>query len=187
MLEKKVFTEAPLVWIDLEMTGLDATKDVIIEIAVVLTDSQLSEIARGPHLVVSQPQHVLDNMNEVCTTMHTKSGLTTDVINSTTTLQSAQEQVVTFLKEYCQPGQSPLCGNSVWQDKIFLAAYMPDVSNFLHYRIIDVSTIKQLVQRWYPENEAKKFQKKEVHRALDDIYESIDELKWYRQHFFVAK
>lgn len=186
-MEKKIFTEAPLVWIDLEMTGLDIARDVILEIAVVLTDSQLSEIARGPNLVISHPQHVLDDMDETCTAMHTKSGLTTDVINSTVSLKSAQEQVIKFLKEHCRSGQSPLCGNSVWQDKIFLTRYMPNIINFLHYRIIDVSTIKQLVQCWYPASEYKKFQKKEGHRALDDIYESIDELRWYRQHFFVSK
>ena len=185
--EKKVFTDAPLVWIDLEMTGLDASKDVILEIAVILTDSNLNEIAQGPNLVVTQPQHALDGMNEICTQMHTKSNLVADVINATTTVQSAQEQVVAFLKQHCKPGESPLCGNSVWQDKIFLARYMPDVMDFLHYRIIDVSTIKQLVQRWYPDSEHKKYAKKEAHRALGDIYESIEELKWYREHFFVAR
>ena len=187
MKEKKVFVEAPLVWIDLEMTGLDINKEVILEIALILTDAQLNEIARGPELVISQPSEILERMDPWCVNTHTASGLVDKVKQSSTSVQEAEDQVLAFLKQHCIAGQSPLCGNSIGQDKLFLSKFMPRIMDFLHYRIIDVSTIKELVQRWYPNNEHKKFAKGNTHRALDDIVESIEELRWYRRYFFVKE
>ena len=187
MVEKKVFIDSPLVWIDLEMTGLSPQEDVILEISVILTDSKLVEIARGPNLIISKPKERLDSMNEWCTRLHGSSGLTAQVLESTLSLADAEQQVMDFLKQHCRPGESPLCGNSVWQDKMFMVKHMPAIVDFLHYRIIDVSTIKQLVQRWYQSDDKNVFKKKETHRALDDIEESIEELKWYKKGFFIEQ
>lgn len=183
---KQVFVDAPLVWIDAEMTGLDINHDKLLEVAVVLTDSNLEIIAEGPNLVIWESKETLDKMNDVVMQMHTSSGLYNKVLDSTVTLSEAQAEIKKFLKRYCVKGESPLCGNSVWQDKIFLNKYMPEVMDFLHYRIIDVSTLKELIRRWYPDSDKKKMEKNNNHRALDDIYESIEELRWYRKHFFIA-
>jgi oligoribonuclease len=175
-----------LVWIDLEMTGLNPQIDRIIEIATIVTDNELNVIAEGPVLAIHQPDLLLDQMNEWCTKVHGESGLTARVKASTVTEAMAEEQTLAFLSRYLQPNMSPICGNSVWQDRRFLNAYMQKLNAFFHYRMIDVSTIKELARRWRPELYAS-FTKETSHRALDDIRESIDELKFYREHFLVSK
>ncbi len=174
-----------LFWVDLEMTGLDPQKDTILEIASLVTDNNLNVVAVGPHYVIHQSDEVLANMNDWCKDHHAKTGLTEESRKSTVTMQQAQEETLQFLKEHCVPRHSLLCGNSVWMDKLFLKEYMPLVTDFLHYRIVDVSSIKQLVALWYPNSPHLDFKKKETHRALADIQESIDELKQYRKYFFV--
>ncbi|KAI8646181.1 ribonuclease H-like domain-containing protein [Parasitella parasitica] len=176
----------PLVWIDCEMTGLDLKKDRIIEIAVLITDGDLNIVGKGPELVIHQPKHVMDNMNEWCLQHHGNSGLTQQVLDSKITIQEAEKQVYEFLKEHVPRGIAPLAGNSVHEDKKFLLKEMPSVADHLHYRIVDVSTIKELCKRWYPED-ASGVVKKLTHRAMDDIIESIEELKYYRKHVFKAK
>ena len=173
---------APLVWIDMEMSGLDPATCVILEIAVLVTDSELELVAEGPDLVVHQPDVVLDAMDEWNTSHHGKSGLTARVKASALTASEAEEQVLAFLEEHCKEGTSPLCGNSVHMDRAFLAAYMPRLHAFLHYRNVDVSTVKELVKRWYPSLELPR--KKEAHRAMSDIMESVDELRFYRSKVF---
>jgi len=173
---------APLVWIDLETSGLHLETCQILEAAVLITDADLRELAEGPHLVVHQPDEVLDAMDEWCTNQHGGSGLTAAVKASKLSLAKAEDHLLAFLKEHCVSGASPLCGNSVHFDRRFLAKYMPRAEAYLHYRIIDVSTIKELVRRWYPETPLP--QKPETHRAMDDIRASIDELRYYREQVF---
>lgn len=173
-----------LVWMDMEMTGLSPEHDVILEIATIITNGSLDIIAQGPHLVIAQPEDKLKSMNSVVYTMHTTSGLIDRVRASKVTLLDAQQQTLEFIKRYCPLQQSPLCGNSIYQDRAFLRCFMPDVNNFLHYRIIDVSSIKELLKRWYPNDQLSFFEKKKTHRALDDIYESIEELRHYKKYFF---
>ena len=177
--------EQNLVWIDLEMTGLCPEKDHILEIASIVTDNQLNILAQGPSLVIHQPQQALLEMNDWVSKQHTRTGLVDAVQKSTITLEQAEQETLDFLGKYCQPGDSPLCGNSVWQDRAFIRLSMPRLNNFLHYRIIDVTSIKELVKRWYPNNPHAEFKKQDSHRALDDIKESVAELAHYRQHFFV--
>ena len=174
-----------LVWIDLEMTGLDPTLDRIIEIATIITDNNLTIVAQGPSLVIQCEEALLNSMSCEVSALHKKSGLIEKVKESKITLAQAQQQTVDFLKKECNVGVSPLCGNSIWCDRAFLSRYMPEIPKLLHYRIIDVSSIKELVQRWYPDNSHARFEKKETHRALDDIKESIEELKQYRKYFFI--
>jgi len=169
-------------WIDLEMTGLDASRDQILEIATLVTDADLKVIAHGPNLVLHQPGAVLENMIDLVRELHTRSGLLDLVHVSQISLAQAEAQVVDFFKEYAAPFTMPLCGSSIWQDKFFLINHMPSLVNFFHYRLIDVSSIKELVCRWYG---APEFVKKKNHRALDDILESVAELKFYRQNYFV--
>ena len=176
---------APLVWIDLEMSGLDPEQHHILEAAVVITDGELNIIAQGPNLIVHQEQSVLDAMDEWCTTHHGDSGLSAAVQASELTLAAAEEQLLAFIAEHCPAGTAPLCGNSIGQDKRFLVRYMPKLDAYLHYRIIDVSSIKELARRWYPSLSAPP--KKETHRALDDILESIEELRFYRSSIFRAQ
>lgn len=173
-----------LVWIDLEMTGLDPEADVILEIATIITDSQLNTIAEGPHIVIHQPDSALDAMGQWCTEQHGKSGLTEAVRASNINTQTAEHQTFDFIKTYCIEGTALLAGSSVWQDRAFLRTYMPSIVNFLHYKLIDVSSIKELVLRWYPDNPEAVIEKKETHRALDDIYESIEALRFLRKNFF---
>ena len=173
---------APLVWVDLEMSGLDPKQHHILEAAVVITDGELEVIAEGPNLIIHQEQDVLDAMDEWCTTHHAQSGLTAAVQSSQISLAQAETQLHAFIAQHCPSGASPLCGNSIGQDRRFLVEYMPTLEAPLHYRIVDVSSIKELARRWYPDVSAPS--KKESHRALDDILESIEELRFYRKHLF---
>ncbi len=175
--------QTSLVWIDLEMTGLDAMRDVILEIASVITDAQLNVIAEGPSLVVHHAQPILDHMNTVVRAMHTSSGLLDRVGNSDISVQDAEMEIVDFIRAHTNGARILLAGNSIWNDRTFLQRYMPRILELLHYRMVDVSTVKELVLNWYPD--VVEFQKKKNHRALDDIYESIAELSYYRQHYFV--
>jgi len=172
-----------LIWIDLEMSGLDPETCQILEIASIVTNADLEVVAEGPDLVVHQPDAVLEAMDAWCQRHHGESGLTAAVRASTTSLEEAERQTLAFLRQYAEPGTSPLCGNSVWQDRRFLTRYMQELDAFLHYRLIDVSTIKELARRWYPDVKAPP--KAQQHRALDDIRESIAELKFYRERFFL--
>lgn len=167
---------------DLEMTGLDPDRHTIIEIACIITDSNLVEIAQGPTIAIRQPESILLAMDEWNTTHHRASGLWERVLQSPYGLQQAEEQLLQFLQQHVGPRTSPLCGNSIGQDRRFLYRYMPTLSEYLHYRNIDVSTIKELVSRWYPQ--LSPFEKQNSHRALDDIRESIEELRWYRSAIF---
>lgn len=171
-----------LIWIDLEMTGLDPDTDTILEIATIVTDGQLNQIAEGPVIAVHHSDDVLDNMNEWCIKTHGETGLTKRVRQSTVSMAEAEQMTLSFLKDYIEPGISPMCGNSIGQDRRFLNRYMSDLHNFFHYRNIDVSTLKELARRWKPEI-MDGFKKKGTHLALEDIRESIDELRYYRQFF----
>ena len=171
-----------LVWIDLEMTGLDPGRDVIIEAAVLITDAELNIVADGPDFAIRRSEAELSVMNDWNRRTHHGSGLIKRVKASDVTIEQAEAEILEFVREWTVEGESPLCGNSVHQDKRFLYREMPRLVDWLHYRIVDVSTVKELAQRWYPDLE--KFAKQERHRALDDIRESIDELRWYRQQIF---
>lgn len=175
-------TDKPLVWIDLEMSGLDPDEDVILEIATIVTDGDLELVAEGPNLVVHQPDSVLEAMDEWNTRHHGESGLTERVRNSEIGTREAERRTLEFLEEHVEPDSAPLCGNSVYQDRRFLYRYMPDLEEFLHYRNVDVSSIKELVDRWY--DDAEPPEKETRHRALDDIRESIQELRFYRDRVF---
>ena len=175
-----------LVWIDLEMTGLDPVKDKVLEIATIVTTNELEIIAEGPVIVIGQSDETLEAMDDWCTKVHGRSGLLQKVVDSNITEVQAQEQTLDFLHKYCQPGKSPLCGNSVWMDRFFFLHHMPELYKFLNYRTLDVSTIKELARRWSPGNPALDHKKKNNHRALDDIRESIEELKHYKECFFIV-
>jgi oligoribonuclease len=172
-----------LIWIDLEMTGLDTQNDVIIEIATIVTDVQLNTLAEGPVLAIHQPDEVLAAMDEWNQRTHGNSGLIERVKQSTITERMAEEQTIAFLREYVPAKASPMCGNSICQDRRFLARCMPELEAFFHYRNLDVSTLKELAKRWNPDI-IKGLQKKGAHLALDDIRESIEELRYYRQQLF---
>lgn len=173
----------PLVWIDMEMSGLDPQSCHILEIATLVTNQELEVVAEGPDIVVHQPDAVLDAMDTWCTEHHGASGLTQSVRDSTISVAEAEAQTLAFLQEHTRKGASPLCGNSVWQDRRFIINYMADLDAFLHYRLVDVSSLKELSRRWYPQ--LKPPPKKESHRALDDIRESIEELRFYRTSMFI--
>lgn len=175
-----------LVWIDMEMSGLDAERERVLEIAVLLTDSELCVVAEGPDLVVHQPESVLAAMDEWNTTHHGASGLTEAVRASPVSENEAEARVLAFLTQHCAPRTAPLAGNSVWNDRLFLRKYLPRVEAFLHYRIVDVSSLKELVRRWQPEVYGRLPAKKDAHRALDDIKESIAELAYYRREAWRA-
>lgn len=172
-----------LVWIDLEMTGLDPDNDYIIEIATIVTDADLHIIAEGPTMAIHQPDSVLDRMDEWCTNQHGKSGLTQRVKDSTINEREAEQRTIEFLLEHVDKGASPICGNSIGQDRRFLYRHMPELETFFHYRNLDVSTIKEIARRWRPEV-LDGVQKKGSHLALDDIRDSIEELRHYREVFF---
>jgi oligoribonuclease len=175
-----------LVWMDLEMTGLDPTSDVIVEIATVVTDDELAVVAEGPDLVIHQPDDVLAKMDPVVNEMHTRSGLLEAIRTSDISLADAGAATLAFIRTHApEPRSVPLCGNSIGTDRRFLAAYLPEIEDYLHYRSIDVSGVKELVRRWYPKLAQARPQKVGLHRALDDIRESIEELRYYRLRVFV--
>lgn len=169
-----------LIWIDLEMTGLDPLEDRIIEIATIVTDKNLNTLEEGPTLVIHQSNEKLDAMDEWCTTQHGKSGLTDRVRNSSISEATAEAITIAFLEKYVPAGKSPMCGNSICQDRRFLARWMPQLEEFFHYRNLDVSTLKELVKRWAPEV-GEGFVKESTHLAMDDIKDSVAELKYYRK------
>jgi oligoribonuclease len=177
---------ANLLWVDLEMTGLEPATCAIVEIATIITDQELNVLGEGPNLVIRPPEGALAGMVPFVRELHQKSGLYERMVASPITLDDAKRETLAFVERHVVKGATPLCGNSVWKDRSFLDKYMPEVTSLLHYRMIDVSGIKELVRRWYgPAFQAPK--KKEVHRALDDIRESIEELKWYRAKVFVPQ
>lgn len=169
----------------MEMSGLDPERCRILEIATVITDCDLEVLAQSPSMIVHQEDAVLEAMDEWCTQHHGRSGLTQAVRDSTLKEAEAMEQTLELIAAHCPKGGSPLCGNSVGQDRRFIARWMPPLDEYLHYRIIDVSSIKELSRRWYPQ--LPPFEKKERHRALDDILESIAELRYYRERLFVTE
>ena len=174
-----------LIWVDMEMTGLNPDTDCIIEVALVITDSQLNTLAEGPVLVVHQSDAILDGMDKWNKSTHAKSGLIDKIKASQLTEVDVEAQMIAFLKQHVPSGASPMCGNSICQDRRFMARSMPQLEAYFHYRNLDVSTLKELVKRWKPDI-ASGFSKDSKHEALSDIYDSINELKYYRQHFIVA-
>jgi oligoribonuclease len=171
---------------DLEMTGLDHTSDVIVEIATLATDDELNIVAAGPELVIHQPEAALANMDPVVVKMHTSSGLLDAIAASTTTLEEAGAATLEFIKAHAPKARTvPLCGNTIGTDRRFLAAYLPEIEEYLHYRSVDVTTIKELARRWYPEALGDLPRKATSHRALDDIKESIEELRYWRSRVFL--
>ena len=171
-----------LLWVDMEMSGLNPDTDKVLEVAIVVTDTQLNTVAEAPVFVVHQPASVLDAMDSWNKATHAKSGLVERVKASTLNESEVENRMVEFLQQYVPAGVSPMCGNSVHQDRRFMVRYLPKLEAFFHYRNLDVSTLKELVKRWKPEL-AGGFAKHGKHEALADIYESIDELKYYREHF----
>jgi oligoribonuclease len=176
-----------IVWMDMEMSGLDPQADRILEIAVLVTDGELEVVAEGPNLVVHQPDEVLGAMDEWNTKHHGESGLIERVRESTVDEAQASAAVLEFLAKHTEKRKAPLAGNSIHQDRRFLARYLPEVEAWLHYRNVDVSTIKELAQRWYPEQYAARPSKRGNHRAMDDLMESIDELRYYRKAVFLPR
>lgn len=171
-----------LVWIDLEMTGLDPERHAICEIATIITDSDLDVVAEGPNLVVHLDEETMANMDPWCVEHHGASGLTERIENSDITNDQAEKKTLDFVSKYVQPKKGILCGNSIWQDRRFLERYMPNLEAYLHYRMVDVSSIKECVKRFFDYEPPPK---SNSHRALDDIYESIEELRHYREKIFV--
>ena len=174
-----------LIWMDLEMTGLDPQVHVIVEIATLVTDDDLNIIEEGPDLVIFQPAEALAHMDDFVTNMHTVSGLLPAITSSTISHDQAMQETLEFIKKHSpEPGKIPLAGNSIGTDRRFLAKYMPDIENWLHYRCVDVSSVKELVKRWYPGLEHARPGKVGTHRAMDDVRESVAELRFYREKAF---
>ena len=178
--------ENNLIWIDLEMTGLDTQHDQIIEIATVVTDSNLAILAQGPVIAIHQPDEIMAAMDAWNTSHHGESGLTSRVKQSTSSTRDAEQETLAFLRQYVVPGKSPMCGNSICQDRRFMARLMPELEGYFHYRNLDVSTLKELARLWRPDL-VSGFVKRGAHLALDDILESIDELKYYRECLIQAE
>jgi oligoribonuclease len=176
--------ENRLAWIDLEMTGLNPEADVILEIATLLTDSDLNILAEGPVFALQASEEALAGMDDWNQRQHKKSGLLDRVRASTETMETAQAKTLEFFAAHLAPGKVPLCGNSVWQDRRFLVRHMPALDGFFHYRILDVSTVKEIAKRWYPDVPA--FKKSEKHLALEDIRESVEEMRYYREKIFAT-
>lgn len=173
-----------LIWIDLEMTGLNPDQDTIIEIATLITDSHLNIVAEGPVLAIHHGEEILAGMDDWNKQQHGQSGLIQRVRNSTMTLALAEQLTLAFIQQYVPPNTSPICGNTICQDRRFLFRYMPQLETYFHYRHLDVSTLKELAKRWKPQ--LPEFNKQSKHLALNDIYDSIEELKYYREHFLLA-
>ena len=176
-------SEDNMVWIDMEMSGLDPNTDRILEVATIVTDKHLNVLAEGPVLAVHQSNDVLNNMDEWNTHHHNQSGLVARCRDSKLSERDAERKTLEFIGDYVPKGKAPLCGNSVFQDRRFMANYMQELDEFLHYRLVDVSTVKELARRWHT-NLFNQVKKKNTHQALDDIRESIEELRFYRGHFF---
>lgn len=179
-------TAGRLIWIDLEMTGLSPEQDVIIEIATIVTDDELNIVAEGPVIAVQQSAERMQGMDEWNSKTHGQSGLTERVLQSAMREADAEAATIEFLRQHVEAGQSPMCGNSICQDRRFLARYMPNLEAYFHYRNLDVSTVKELAKRWQPDI-LPGFKKHNKHEALADIIESIEELKYYREHFFIER
>uniref|UniRef100_A0A0C9QJC6 Probable oligoribonuclease n=2 Tax=Fopius arisanus TaxID=64838 RepID=A0A0C9QJC6_9HYME len=177
-------SDQSIVWMDMELSGLDISKDHILELACLVTDEQLNIKSNDFHLIINQPDEVLDSMDEWCTEHHQSTGLTDAVRRSTISLRSAEQQLLTFLKKYVPEKSSPLAGNSIYMDRLFLRTHMKIVDEYLHYRIIDVSTISELAKRWNHSVASSAPKKQCLHRALDDVRESIEQLKYYKSSFF---
>lgn len=175
-----------LVWLDLEMTGLNPDEDKILEIATIVTDKHLNVLAEGPVLAIHHTDSVLEKMDEWNVKTHGHSGLIDRVKSSKVTTAQAEKMTLEFIQQYVPKGKSPICGNSICQDRRFLFRYMPELEAYFHYRNLDVSTVKILARQWYPKI-VKEFKKKTKHQALSDIYDSIEELKFYREHIFITK
>lgn len=173
-----------LVWLDMEMTGLSAEQNVILEVAIVITDSYLNVLAESPSFPIKQPPEELAKMDKWNVGTHTRSGLIDRIASSGVELDEAEKEIIKLIKTYVPKGISPLCGNTIHQDRKFIVRYMPKLEEYLHYRNIDVSSIKELAKRWYPEI-ASQFKKHNKHEALADIHESIEELKYYQQHIML--
>lgn len=173
-----------LIWLDMEMTGISVEENVVIEVAVVITDTNLNILAETPAYVIKQPESELKKMDKWNLNTHTKSGLLEKVRQSTYTTAKIEDKLLKFIKKYTYKGQSPLCGNTIHQDRKFVVKYMPKLEEHLHYRNLDVSTLKELAKRWYPSIYAG-FVKHNKHQALADIHESINELKYYREHLLI--
>ena len=173
---------------DLEMTGLEPDTDVIVEIATLVTDDDLNIVAEGPDLVIHQPADVLAIMKPIVVEMHTNSGLLGAITSSTITLEEAGAATLEFIKLHVPEARTvPLCGNSIGTDRRFLAKYLPEIENYLHYRSVDVSSIKELAKRWFPKSGIDRPNKGGMHRAMDDVRESVRELQYYREKFFVSE
>ncbi|EFO26721.1 smfn protein [Loa loa] len=176
-----------IIWMDCEMTGLDVTSKTIVEIACVITEPDLTIVEEGLNLIISQPKDVLEGMDDWCKATFTSNGLLQEIRSSKITVQQAENEILTYVRQHTDPGMCPLGGNSVGSDRIFLQKYMPTLEKHLHYRNIDVSSIKELAKRWYPYIYARKPRKANTHRALGDIHESIQELNWYKKNIFIPR
>jgi len=169
----------------MEMTGLDVVNDVILEVAVMVTDNNLNIVAEGPDIVIYQPDHILERMDNWCKNQHGKSGLIDAVRSSTYQLFDAEQEVYAFLKPFCPNNRGVMAGSSIWQDKAFVRRHMPRVNELFHYKIVDISSVQELIKRWYSPNRMIETPKSETHRALADIKESIEQLRHYKTHFFI--